>query len=92
MNEEEERSMPAQISIKKDKIKPLSINGNNQLIGYYDMYAIVYDVEEEEFFYFFMPQPIDSLLFSCVEKEILNPVSSLPEEMQLGIQRKFLEE
>lgn len=84
--------MQIQFNVKKDKLKTLNVHGNNKLIGYYDTYAIVYDEENEQLFYFYMPEQIDSLLFSCVEKEILNPVEELPEEMQLAIQHKFLEE
>lgn len=76
---------------RKDKLKGQKVHGNNQLIGYYDTYAIVYDNEKEMFFYFFMPEPIDILLFSAVEEEILHPISDMPIEMQLAIQNKFLE-
>lgn len=78
------------IIAKKENLKPLGMFGNNQLIGYYDTYAIVFDFEKEQLYYFFMPEPIDSLLFSCVEAEILHPVSELPDEMQIAIERKFM--
>lgn len=83
--------MQAQFSVRKDKLKPLGTHGKNQLIGYYDTYAIVFDEETEELFYFYTQEPIDALLFSCVEVEILNPISELPQEVQLSIQREFLE-
>ena len=83
--------MQAQFSVKKDKLKPLGVRGNNILIGYYDTYAIVYDEEKDELFYFYMKDSIDTLLFSCVEKEMLNPITNLPQEIQLAIQHKFLE-
>lgn len=76
---------------KKEKRRPLGIFGNNILIGYYDIYAIVHDVEKEELFYFFMPEPLECMLFSSVEQELLKPLSEMPQEMQIKIKQKFLE-
>lgn len=77
---------------RKEKVKPISIHDNNQLIGFYNEYAVVYDYDDEELYYFFMPEPIESLLDSCVEKELLKPISELPEILQVNIRKEFLGE
>lgn len=65
--------------------------GNNQLIGFWCDYAIVYDLENEQLFYFESPV-IESMIGSCVEVQLLNPVSKLPERMQEMIYQEFCEE
>lgn len=64
--------------------------GNNQLIGFCCDYAIVYDLENEQLYYFESPV-IESMIGSCVEVQLLNPVSELPECMQEMIYQEFCE-
>lgn len=64
--------------------------GNNQLIGFWCDYAIVYDLENEQLFYFESPV-IESMIGNCVEVQLLNPVSELPESMQEMIYQEFCE-
>lgn len=63
--------------------------GNNQIIGFYCDYAIVYDLENEQLYYFESP-PLESMIGSCAEVKLLNPVSDLPENVQEVIYQEFV--
>lgn len=63
--------------------------GNNQIIGFYCDYAIVYDLENEQLYYFESP-PIESMIGSCAEIQLLKPITDLPENMQEVIYQEFV--
>jgi hypothetical protein len=62
--------------------------GNNELVGYFEDYAIVYE-EETEKFYYYESEVIESMIGCCVVVgDYLRPLTELPE----NVQEKILEE
>lgn len=74
--------------MKEVKNVETEIYGNNQLIGYFDDYAVVYDEESEELF-FFEAEPAEELVGTCVEQEQLRDIEELPEHIQEAIYHEF---
>lgn len=73
------------IKMKSDRLMKF---GENRLLGYYEKYAIVLDEEYNELYYY-ESEPIECLIDSCVEVELLNPIKELPEKVQEQILQEY---
>ncbi|GAA6493766.1 hypothetical protein K280104A7_33300 [Candidatus Bariatricus faecipullorum] len=56
--------------------------GNNQIIGFLDETAIVYDYEKDGLFWFETSAAPEDLIGTCVESDILQPISSLSDNLK----------
>lgn len=64
--------------------------GDNQLLGFYENYAIVYSFEDEAL-YCYESEVIEDMIGGAVENDLLKGIDILPEKKQIEIQKRFLE-
>lgn len=65
--------------------------GNNELLGFYENYAIVYSFEDENLYYY-ESEVIEDMIGCAVENEILKRVDTLSKQEQTEILKKYLKE
>ncbi|EEA82844.1 hypothetical protein CLONEX_01259 [[Clostridium] nexile DSM 1787] len=65
--------------------------GDNQLLGFYENYAIVFSFEDEKLYYY-ESEVIEDMIGCAVEKDLLKKVDMLPEKEQTEILKKYLKE
>lgn len=66
--------------------------GDNQVICHWEKYAVVFNYENDKFYYFECPE-IEGLIGTCVEVELLHPIEEImtPELnsiLQMGVKEK----
>lgn len=64
--------------------------GDNQLLGFYENYAIIFSFEDESLYYY-ESEVIEDMIGCAVENDLLKKIDMLPEKEQREIQKIFLE-